>query len=216
MARVLDRDEDIQEALRGVERKSAIYEWMRQRSAAIKESVSAHDILRQFGITLRYPGSSNEEQFSCPFHGKDRKPSARVYPDNGRSSSHVWCFTCQKNWDVFGLWRNFMGHGDEIKFGQILFELERQFGIVPPEAPELVDPKNRGPTEAEQDVDKLFEVCERRLTEAKPKYEFEKYLRTGQLLDRLHFRWESRTITVEDVDKVLRQILDKIGERIRA
>ncbi len=134
MSKDWDRDDELHKALKGAERKTAIYEWMKQRSSAVKHNVSAYDVLRHFGTSLKFGGEAHEEQFSCPFHGKDNKPSARVYPDGPRSTSHVWCFTCQKNWDVFGLWRNFMGHGEEIRFGQIIFELERAFGIIPPEA----------------------------------------------------------------------------------
>lgn len=215
MAKGYDRDQAVQEALQGAERKTAIYEWMRQRSATVKQNVSAHDVLRHFGVSLKFGGSEHEEQLSCPFHGKDNKPSARVYPDAPRSSSHVWCFTCQKSWDVFGLWRNFMGHGDEVRFGTVVFELEKAFGIIPPDAPELINPKDTGPSEAEKDVDRLFEVCENRLREAKPKYELDKYLTAGQLLDRWRFRWDKRSIDTAELDKLLRTFIDRVGERIR-
>lgn len=216
MAKTLDRDGDIQNAYQAIERKSAIYEWMKQRSAAVKQNISAHDILRRFGSTLKFSGSDHEEQFSCPFHGKDNKPSARVYPDGPRSPSHVWCFTCQKNWDIFGLWRNFMGHGEDVKFGTIIFELERAYGIVPPEAPDQMSSVDTGPTEAEQDLDQLFVLVENRLREARPKYDFDTFTRTGQFLDRLRYRYDNRTESVESAAKVLRLLVDKIGDRIRA
>lgn len=215
MPREWDSNEELRDALRANERKGEFSEWWAQRTATVKESVSAHDMLRHFGVTLKQGGSAHEEQFSCPFHGKDKKPSCRVYPDGGRSASHVWCFTCQKNWDVFGLWREFMGHGEDVKFSRIVFEIEKAFGIIAPDAPEP-DFKDRGPSEAEIDAEKLLWVCENRLREAKPKYDLEKFARTGQLIDRLWFRFENRTIEAEELLKILRQVIDKIGERMRA
>ena len=44
------------------------------------------------------PTILDETQFQCPFHGKDRKPSARFY----RSTQSAWCWTCQKRWDLIG------------------------------------------------------------------------------------------------------------------
>lgn len=216
MSKDWDRDDELQKALKGAERKTAIYEWMKQRSALVKNNVTAHDVLRHFGTSLKFGGDAHEEQFSCPFHGKDNKPSARVYPSGPRSSSHVWCFTCQKNWDVFGLWRNFAGHGEEIKFGQIIFELERAFGIMPPDAPEMINQEDLGPSEAEKDVDQLFQVCENRLREARPKYELTQFVLAGQLLDKWRYRFENRNISVEEVDKLLRVFVERVGERIRA
>lgn len=197
------------------ERRSAVFDWIRSRTATVKDSVSAHDILRHYGTPLR-SSIDAEEQISCPFHGKDTKPSARIYPTSGQSASHVYCFTCQKNWDVFGLWRNFMNYGEEIKFATVLFEIERAFGIIPPEAPESVVIENRGPSEVEVEMTKLFAVCESRLLLAKDKYDVDKYLRTGQLLDRLYYAIEKQTMKPLQALEVLRQILDKIGERTRA
>lgn len=211
-----DRDDAILQALRGVERKSAIYEWMKQRSQAVKDNVSAHDVLRRFGVSLKFGGDSHEEQFSCPFHGKDNKPSARVYPSAPRSASHVWCFTCQKSWDVFKLWREFSGYGDDVKFGTIIFELERAFGILPPEAPEMLDAQDRGPSEAEQDAERLLDVCENRLREAKPKYDRDTFLAAGQLLDKWRYRFDNRSIPIEELNKLLRAFIERVGERIRA
>ena len=215
MVQKLDREENLRQAYQASEQKSAVYEWMKQRSAAVREAVSAHDILRYHNISLK-SSLDTEEQLSCPFHGKDNKPSARIYPSSGRSHSHLWCFTCQKTWDVFKLWRDFMGYGEEIRFSTILFEIERTFGLVAPDAPESVVPIDTGPTEADLEVDALFDVCEKRLREARYKYEPEKFLLTGQLLDQIHHRWDKRTIKASDAHGVLRQILDKIGTRIRA
>lgn len=212
-----DYDDNVHKALRENDRKSATLEWMRQRTQTVKDNISAHDVLRHNGINLKYNGSGHEEQLQCPFHGKDNKPSARVFPDGARSKSHVFCYTCGngKPWDVFALWKKFKGD-DEMKFSLVVFELERAFGIIPPDGPSQTDSVDTGPSDAEREVLSLFEVCERRLLEAKPCFERKGYLQVGQLLDRIRYRFDNRTIPPADASTVLRQVLDKVGEKIRA
>ncbi len=107
--------------------------WIAQRVEAIKEHVSAHDVLRRGGVNLG-KGDNEEEQFSCPFHGQDRRPSARVYPADANNPSHAWCFVCQERWDAITLWRKFNG-GEDRHFTQILSEIERAYGLETPELP---------------------------------------------------------------------------------
>lgn len=219
MAQKWDKEESLKQAYRASERQlgqdASVLQWMKQRSATLKESITAHDVVRYHGVQLK-SALDSEEQLSCPFHGKDNKPSARIYPASGRSDSHLWCFTCQKSWDIFGLWREFMGHGPEVKFPTILFELEKTFGIIRPEGPDAQAPEDKGPSELDLEVDQLFDVCEKRIKEARYKYEPTKLFRTGQVLDQLHHRWDERAIKAVDVRALLRQVLDRIGEHIRA
>src|SRR5574343_824433 len=81
--------------------------WIQERVAAIRATVSAYDVLRKFGVKLHHAGENRIEQFSCPFHGKDTKPSARIYPAGPTGPSHAWCFVCQERWDAITLWRKF-------------------------------------------------------------------------------------------------------------
>lgn len=107
--------------------------WVSQRIEAIKSRVSAHEVLRRGGVDLR-KGDDEEEQFSCPFHGQDRRPSARVYPADANNLSHAWCFVCQERWDAITLWRKFNG-GEDKHFTQVLAEIERAYGLETPELP---------------------------------------------------------------------------------
>ena len=97
-----------QEAYADHERSVAIQQWMKDRVAHLHTKVTAGDVLSRHGVTLNKHGGQ-EEQISCPFHGTDNRPSARYFPDNGQSKSHVWCFVCHENWDLIGLWRKFNG-----------------------------------------------------------------------------------------------------------
>jgi len=55
--------------------------------AEINKYVKLGNILRETGVIRT---DMDEEQFSCPFHGKDTKPSARYY----KSTDSCYCFTC--------------------------------------------------------------------------------------------------------------------------
>ena len=85
----------------------------------VNNAVSMVDLLGEFGTTLRTP--THEEQISCPFHGKDSKPSARHYPD----TNSVYCFTCKKSWDPI----RFMMDKRAMRFKEVLDLFGRKYGI---------------------------------------------------------------------------------------
>jgi hypothetical protein len=193
------------------ERNELYILWVRQRAETLRNKVSAHDVLRHFGADLR---SEGRESILCPFHG-DTSPSAKIYTAEGNSPSGVYCWVCRKRWDIFGLWREYMGD-PQMKFTTVLFGLERAFGLETPEAPDRNWPHTPcGPTDEEKVVYDLLEVCEKRLLVAKPHFELKGYLTVGKLLDRLHYQMNSRLIDAEEAEKLARMILDKIGEKIR-
>jgi len=54
-------------------------------------------VMMGYGVEFIYnPLAAQEVQFKCPFHGKDNKPSARLYRETGT----CWCWVCHKKWDV--------------------------------------------------------------------------------------------------------------------
>jgi hypothetical protein len=192
--------------------RDASHRWIQARIENIRKGVSAHDVLRRNGIKLRY-SVDREEQFACPFHGTDRHPSARVYPETVKGPSHVWCFTCHENWDVIRLWSKFSG--GESKFTRVLAEIERAFGITPPERPpsasemaDYVDPET-------VQVQMMFGVCEMRLKGAKESFEMVAHLKIGSILDKLQYQFEHGRIAAEKAQEILKQVLEKIGGRER-
>lgn len=198
------------------ERNDVMREWVRARIAVARDAISAHQILRHFGVNLRQGGDDHEEQFSCPFHGEDTKPSARVYPSDARSGSHVWCFVCNERWDIFALWKKFKGQ-DDTKFTTLLFQLEKEFALSVPEGPELgsygerVVPDTREFDELEQN----YRTCETRLRHAKHAFAMQGFLVIGSLLDRIRYHLDSRLGDPPALKAQMRQILDKIGEKER-
>ncbi len=200
------------EAFEEHEAREAGLRWVRARVEAIRKNVSAHDILRRNGVQLRYAGD-REEQFACPFHGVDRHPSARVYPETVKGPSHVWCFTCHENWDAIRLWGKFTG--GEQKFTRLLTEIERAFGITPPERPptaaemaDYVDP------EAIR-IDLMFSTCEASLRSYRAAFALERkaHLTIGSILDRARYQYEHGLLSAEKVQSILSQVLDKINMR---
>lgn len=212
--RTIKQKDDLRESLRENERDEVVSSWMKARAGTVLSSVTARDVLTHFGVELK--GSSDtEEQISCPFHGKDTKPSARVYPE-GSSRSGVFCWVCQKRWDVFDLWRKF--HGDEqMKFGETIKGLERAFGILPPERPQSVEYEEAETvSKQEEEYTELLEICERRLRQGKPYFTMTGYLTMGLILDRMHYAVRHKTMPPDEIETKTRAILEKIGEKIRS
>jgi len=205
------REEFRSQAFAEASRDDNFKRWIEARSDTIRNGVSVYDVLSRNGVSVRHDG--REEQISCPFHGQDSKPSARVYPDTVRGSSHVWCFVCQERWDAIGLWRKYSGA--DLKYTRILSEMERAFGIIPLEAPP--DPKfEEDAIDPELiEVDNLFEVCESRLKRARACFDMKGYLTIGSILDRLQYQVSAGSMSPSKAKPVLKSVLQKIGEKVR-
>jgi hypothetical protein len=195
-------------------KREAWRQWIAQRVEAVHRNVTIYDILSRNGVKLR--GIDREEQFSCPFHGKDTKPSARAYPANARGHSHVWCFVCNERWDVIKLWKKFQSYPDDVKFGKLLREIEGAFGIIAPETPEDADEYVPEEDPAYIEVQRLFRACEHRLRTKRRAFDMTSFLRIGVVLDRLRLQVEEQKIPLTKARDVLTQVQDKIGARIRA
>jgi len=194
-------------------RNLAIHQWMKERVENIHNNVSAYDVLRYHGVSLRR-SESQEEQISCPFHGKDLRPSARYYPKSRNGLSCVWCFVCQEKWDAISLWKKFNG---ETKFSELLYHIEKAFGIQPPTKEHIPDIEIEDEYDALQvKVDSLLEACENRLREERDHFELKTFLKLGTILDQLHYRIEKENFPLEKAKLHLSQLLNKIGEKIRA
>jgi hypothetical protein len=205
---------DFRKAFEKSQQKGAYFLWVNQRKEVLKSSVSAHEVLKHFGVSLKFNGD-RMEQICCPFHG-DSDPSARFYTAQGDKSSGVYCWVCRKRWDIFELWKEFQGD-TEMKFTAVLFGLEKAFGIITPEAPDMTrDDVPRGPTEKEQAVLDRLDVCERRLKLAKPQFQLKGFLILGKLLDNLHYQVKHNHIDIDLAEKNVQLILNKIGEKTRS
>lgn len=195
-------------------------EWYRQRIAAIHDRVTAYDVLRAIGVELRQSTDDRQEQFSCPFHGADNKPSARVYPEDTNSKSHAWCYVCQEpKWDVIGLWRKHTG----LAFGEALSSLERNFGLEAPPIPRgFSEAITRPPSEGEQQLElfkKRFVAADRSLVARKKNYaqlnDMVGFLSACSILDKTKYRVDNHVWTPEKGLQVVETLLDRLRERMR-
>jgi hypothetical protein len=195
----------------GTERQQAIREWMKLRIANIHSHVSAGDVLSKNGVSLRKHGGQ-EEQISCPFHGTDTHPSARYFPEANENLSHVWCFVCRERWDAIGLWKKFNG---EEKFSDLLFHIEKAFGLKAPEFRSDVEIEEEYDP-IRDDVQRLLEACENRLHEYRQAFDMIAHLRLGSLLDQIRFSYDRGALPPAEAQKRLAQVLAKIGQNVRA
>lgn len=188
--------------------------WVRQRIEAIHQRVTAHDVLRHGGVELR---SDGEEQFSCPFHGVDAKPSARVYPESVRSNSHAWCFVCQERWDAITLWRKFDSASEGKTFSRTLKEMEQAFGLTTPEMPADASEYQEHSNPHLESFDILYEAAESYLIRARVAYrhldDMKGFLSAGQVLDKVKFRVDSSKMDPQAGEKILRELLNRIKRK---
>ena len=91
---------------------------LQERIKNIKEHVSLRKVLDYFNIQVL--GQGEVEQLSCPFHGKDKHASARIY-----STNTMYCFTCKKYWDVISLTQELL----KLTFVKTLEYLEKTFNV---------------------------------------------------------------------------------------
>jgi hypothetical protein len=204
-----------QEAQQEAASREIWWEWIRQRVENVHQHVTAHDVLRQGGVELDQATSDDEEQFRCPFHGIDHKPSARVYPEDHRSKSHAWCFVCQEPWDAISLWKKFHGFADEEhSFTRTLTGIEQEYGLTAPPMPTGVSSEPSEGDRALEQFDDAYEGCEGYLRRARPAYrqldDMVGYLSAGQALDKLRYQVDKRLMTPKRGQEILRQLLDRI------
>lgn len=204
----------VQEARQDRERDEATKAWFQERIAAIHGTVTVFDVLRRNGVRLKQVSDNEREQISCPFHGADNRPSAKVFPADTNSPSHVWCYVCHERWDAIGLWKKFEGLES---FSQALAAIEREFGLKVPERPAGIVAQKTD-TQLEE-FEKLLDMSESRLVMARSDYERHNdmagYLSAGSVLDRVRYRVRNRVLPPDKGVVVLTRLLDRIGEKIR-
>ncbi len=199
------------QARREIDQQLGFRQWLADRVVVIHRTVSAVDMLRRYGVTLRYDGNRPEQMF-CPFHGNSRTMAAKYHPTTPGKPDHIWCFVCQEQWDAITLWKKFEDFNG--KFSALLRHIEVAYGITPPEGPSA-GAEEKDETER-LEVEKLFEVCERRLKMTKRAFDMRGYVAVGAILDKLVHRLEKGSISYVDTKTVLMQVLDKIGAKERS
>ena len=81
----------------------------------VMDQVSLAEVMVSYHVHFLYnPKAADEVQFRCPFHGKDNKPSARLY----NTTKSCYCWVCRKAWDVvsFTMEKESLSFSEAIKF----------------------------------------------------------------------------------------------------
>lgn len=95
----------------------------------LKEEIPIYDLFDIADTPVRYETKAKPCQISCPFHGADAHPSARVYPD----TNTFRCFTCSKSWNAVTYWaeaNNWFTNDDKLDIGRAIDDLCYRFNIT--------------------------------------------------------------------------------------
>lgn len=79
----------------------------------ILNTLTTKDILNKYGIKMK------KDMFSCPFHGKDKNPSAKAY-DNS-----FYCFTCHKGGDIISFVEKYFN----LSFKEAMQKINEDFNL---------------------------------------------------------------------------------------
>ena len=96
----------------------------KERADRIRAEIPIVEVLASYGYRVD-AGADREQQFQCDLHGdgRDGKPSARVYPDEG----HWYCFACARSRDAIQTVREKEG----LEFSAACAALEKRFNLPP-------------------------------------------------------------------------------------
>jgi len=95
----------------------------------INEEVSIYDLFDLVSPPIKYITQAKPCQVSCPFHGEDNKPSARVYPD----SNSLRCYFCSKSWSPATFWaeaNQWYTDSGKLDIGRSLDDLAVRYDIT--------------------------------------------------------------------------------------
>ncbi len=165
----------------------------------IIEKVSLADLMVSYNVEFQYdPRLAAEVQFKCPFHGRDTKPSARLY----NQTKSCFCWVCRKSWDVV----SFVQEKENLYFKQALLYLINRYKVDTssiPDVPQIDFKTNEVKTE---DKRVMFKRIHMNLLSLRQKLPFEKF----RALCGLFFMMKYQDSLEVDVLENLKKIEEKI------
>jgi len=165
----------------------------------IVEKVDLAEVMVSYGVHFQFdPRGATEVQFKCPFHGKDTKPSARLY---NRTKS-CFCWVCRKSWDVV----SFIMEKEELFFKQALLYLINRYRVDTSSIPDVPQLELKDDTITPEDKKVLFHRIHANLLELRKKIPFEKY----KALCSVFFMAKYQDYQKVDVTGNLKKIEEKI------
>jgi len=165
----------------------------------IVEKVELADVMVGYGVHFQFdPRGASEVQFKCPFHGKDTKPSARLY----NQTKSCFCWVCRKSWDVV----SFTMEKENLFFKQALLYLINRYRVDTSSIPDVPTLDLKEETVKSEDKKVLFKRIHNNLLDLRKKIPFEKF----RALCSVYFMSKYQDSQKVDVLGNLKKIEDKI------
>lgn len=165
----------------------------------IVDRLSLAEIMVDYGVHFQFnPLLAQEVQFKCPFHGKDNKPSARLY----NNTKTCFCWVCRKSWDVV----SFVAEKEKFKYIQALKYLINRFKIDTSSIPDTPQIELKEQSVEYEDKKVYFHKIKNNLIGIRGKVPFEKY----RALCAAYFMVKYQDSLGLDVLLSLKRIEDKI------
>lgn len=166
----------------------------------IKSRVPILDLISLFEINVR-SSFGNERQCSCPFHGEDKHPSARIYV----KTNSMYCFTCKKSYDVIDIIREFK----KLSFDEVIEFIKINWTEKKENRNKQIQKQNQFSLKNHSFYD-ILNLTNNRLEDIKDKIPFEKYLIACNYIDRISFNFECSED--ENLKNNLNQFLMKLNK----
>lgn len=196
------------------DQKTAHQEWIFKRIKEVLSRYTAFEALHEYGYGENVVDQFTAIQMSCPFHGPDKRPSARYYPSEGYKSDYVRCYTCKENWNGIALYGKFRS----IDFMPALKELERRFGIKIPRQPDIPgyeEPVDKVSAEyksdAWADVPRIIALLEKKLLRLRDKAPLIDYIKFCRVLDVVQWDFDKNQ---SKATPAMIQILEKLRNKM--
>ena len=165
----------------------------------INSKIKLADIMVSYNVEFQYdPRLASEVQCKCPFHGRDTKPSARLY--NGTNT--FFCWVCRKTWDVV----SFIQEKENFYYKQAIFYILNRFRIDTSSIPDTPQLDFREETIVQEDKRVSFHNIYTNILNLRKKIPFEKY----RILCAGYLMVKYQDSLGEDVVGNLKKIEDKI------
>lgn len=166
------------------------------RAESLRRQLSIFDVMEKLSIEFLHRGT---HQVPCPFHGEDRKPSARIYADTNK----IYCFTCARGWDVLGTVqaKRECSFSDAVSWLEVEFKIEYAGDGLASLVQSKLDHVPR------PQLEQFYLMVEDRLIAARDILDLDKYCKYLTALDLVSYRLTQNTLSYEDAVQHLKKLL---------
>ena len=170
----------------------------------IIEKVDLSEVMQDYNVDFVYnPSRIHEVQFRCPFHGKDNKPSARLY----KETKSIFCWVCHKTWDVITFIRDKENISYKAAMGFIIRKYKVDTSSIP-DGPSIDLTKHHSSI---SEIDKLMPAIADRINELKFKTPLDKYKILWSVYDKILYRSSKGEDMLSNANKLKNKVHTLMG-----